>query len=79
MAYREYLKLFWKYEGDVGLATELELEHAGRGMNPQVARRIAEAEYKRKVRILKNENNNGNHKAAESKSRDKRCADSLFE
>jgi len=47
--------LLLKYEGDLTRATELELEHADRGMDPQVARRIAEAEYKRKERNAQNE------------------------
>ena len=60
MAWREYLNLFLKYEGGIKLATKREIEHADRGMDPVLAKRIAEIDYKRKERMRKNENNNEN-------------------
>ena len=59
--YREYLNLFVKYEGDIGLATGHEIEHANGSIDPGVARRMAEAEYKRKVRIKNNETKKQNN------------------
>ncbi len=50
------MNLFLKYEGDLNLATENEIEHADRGMDPGLAKRIAEFDYKRRERRSKNGN-----------------------
>jgi len=76
LGWREYLRLFQKYEGDIGLATGQEIEHAGRGMDPATARRIAESDYKRRGRIKENEQNN--NKIPEAAVGDRHFADSLF-
>ncbi len=76
MGWREYLHLYEKYEGDIGLATERELEHAGRGMNPELARRIAGVVYKQKVRKRNNEQNKQQNQ--EAGGGDRCFADSLF-
>jgi hypothetical protein len=60
MGWREQLKLLEKYEGKIGLATEREIELAGRGIAPEVARQIAVAEYEWKKRLLKNYQNQNN-------------------
>ena len=70
------MNLFVKYEGDIGLATGQEIERADRGMDPVLARRIAESDYKRNERIKENEQNN--NKIPEAAIDDKRFADSLF-
>ena len=75
MGWREFLHLYQKYEGDLGLATARELEHASRGMNPKTARQIAEADYKRRERKSKNDNDKENQ---ETRSGNRRFCDSLF-
>lgn len=66
MAWREYLNLFEKYEGDIGRATEREVEHADRGMDPALAKRIAEADYNRKERMQNNEQGDMQNTAEQS-------------
>jgi len=79
MGWREYLHLFEKYEGELELATERELEHAGRGRDPETARLLAELDYKRKERTKKNEQNQQNNQnVTQSVIRDNRCGDCLF-
>ena len=81
MGWREYLKLFLKYEGDLNQANERELEHANRGMDTELAKRLALADYKRrerKERIAKNGGNKNNNKNQETPVSDKCFADSLF-
>jgi len=79
MGWREYLHLFEKYEGDLELATERELEHAGRGRDPETARLLAELDYKRKGRTKKNEQNQQvNQKVIQSDNRNKHRDGCLF-
>ena len=81
MGWREYKHLYVKYEGDIGLATPREIEHADRGMDPETARRIALSGYERKKRELKNENNKNTQneeRSTEDADGDKRFAESLF-
>lgn len=77
MGWREYKHLYAKYEGNIALATDREIEHANRGdIDPAIARRIAEAGYKRRERIMNDEQlQKKNPKAVGS---DKRFSESLF-
>jgi len=81
MAWREYLNLFEKYEGNIELATEREIEHADRGMDPATARKIAESEFNRRERTKKNgsnKSNSGNKENQKDIGSDSSFADRLF-
>lgn len=78
MAWREYLNLFVKYEGDISLATEREIGHADRGMDPALARQIAEADYKRTERIKHNEQNQKVNQKVTCDDSCTVCRDNLF-
>lgn len=74
------MNLFLKYEGDLDLATDREIEHADRGMDPELAKRIAFSDYKRKERNQKNEMHNTQNAERGTKAAggDSRFNDRLF-
>ena len=78
MAWREYLNLFVKYEGAIELATDLEIDHADRGMDPALARRIAEADYRRRERRLQNGSTSNNNESQKTTGGDSHFNDRLF-
>jgi hypothetical protein len=78
MGWRDYFYLYEKHDGDLSKASEGELEVAASigPIDAVTSRKIAEADYKRKVRNKNNEQNQPkNQKVAGS---DRHFADSLF-